>query len=773
MASRRAVEAGKAFVEFFLKDGKLVKGLARSERMVRAWAKRVGNISRRALQVGLSGLAVFSFPLRTFMQFDDQMRELEAKSTGSAEALKKLREQAKELGRTTSATASQVAGLMTELGKAGFDRTQISEMTADIQSLGRATGTELPRAAEIAGNTLNTFKLGVDQAGRVADVLTAATNNSAQGMEDFAEAMKMIAPIAEEGDASVEDVAASLGILANNGIKGSMAGNALARAYKNLASDKTAQTMKQLGIAVEDANGDLRPMAKIIAEIGEATSRMGSREKLAIFETIFGRGQAAALKLAGSTAKFADLLKLIENSQGAAAKAAALMDSGIGGFVRRLISAFEGVNIAIGEALDKVTGRFMDGLTKALGVVVKFIEKNPKLVVGLLTTFAAITALGIAGLALSLLLKGLAVVMGVVRIATIAMSKGVMIAAFSVKLLGGALAFLMSPIGIVIGLIAALAAWFVYTSGAIQAVASFMREEFGETWKMIVALLSSGDLEGAGELAMAMLKTAWAIGIAKLDQQWSEFTGGLASYMLDGLAGVEVLWNDFTTGLVNAFDRAIAAVIGAWQDMTNWLSDKISIVVATVMGQDVDEVRKQLNSDQAATKRDFGGEANSRARDREALRRSREDQIGEKLLEQQKALTAATNAKIAEAEREALRARAAFDQTQARVTRKIEDEKAEDAGDKKKDEDKTEQDRAADEIAAATAAVVRMEAKNNVTLLRSSKGQETLAAAMGFAIDKEPVKTAVESLEETMSEKLDETNELLETGVVLQEANTP
>jgi len=70
------------------------------------------------------------------------------------------------------------------------------------------------------------------------------------------QAMKYVAPLAMEAGESLEDTAAAIGVIANNGIKGSQAGTVLARAYKNLATDKAQDKLKKLGIeAVDQAEG--------------------------------------------------------------------------------------------------------------------------------------------------------------------------------------------------------------------------------------------------------------------------------------------------------------------------------------------------------------------------------------------------------------------------------------------------------------------------------------------------------------------------------------
>ena len=159
-----------------------------------------------------------------------------------------LNAKAKLLGRTTSYTAAQVAGAMLELGRAGFDALQIDASIEAVLALARATGTELPTAANIAAGALRAFNLEADQMGRVADVMTATANNSAQTLEDLGEAMKYAAPVADAYGLSLEETTKILGALANFSIRASMAGNVLKNIMLQLANSDVRAKLKALGV---------------------------------------------------------------------------------------------------------------------------------------------------------------------------------------------------------------------------------------------------------------------------------------------------------------------------------------------------------------------------------------------------------------------------------------------------------------------------------------------------------------------------------------------
>lgn len=763
MASKAAVEAGKAFVEFFLEDGKLRRGLKASERRVQMWARRVGNTSKRILRAATIGLAAFAFPVRTFAQFDDKMRLVKGLTKANTDEFRKLTEQAKELGRTTSFTASDVAGAQIEQARAGFNVGEIQASTADLLNFARATDTDLARATEIGAGAMRAFGLSANEMGRVVNVATATVNNSSQGLEDYGEAMKVAAPIAKQYGMTIEETSKIVGTLADFQLKGSLAGTQIKMALLQMADPSVRRKIEKFTPLIDKSTGRLKTLDAVARELGQAASGESAEQRLkrlALFTQIFGKRAAAAAGVL--TGPMKDAFAEAFGDPEFAKKLAEEMDSGIGGSIRKMQSAFEGMQIAIGEAVDK-TGQDVFGfITEWLGSVTAFANKNPELITGAIKVIAAIAAMAVAGIALSVALKGVALVIKALSL-TVSVAVGVF------KVAAGAVMFLASPVGLLVALVAGLAAWFIYASGAIAKVSAFMESEFGETWKTIVALLKAGELQAAGELALALLKTAWAIGVAELDKKWSEWTNGLAMLLTEGVAGAEIAWNHFTTALVNAFDVAIGYIRNAWQETTNWLADKIAIVIAKSSGQNVEDVRQTLRETQARDRRDFAGEAKQRAAARNMKTRERTAQIGQELQDKKEALEQQLQAKIDAANTEANKARALFDQAQARAqeaVRKNQDAEGNAEG--------VNPGQAPGEInlgkmvSNATLGAVAFEQKNEAQVLRSKAAQETLAAAMGFSMSQEPVVAAVESMAEQVQEELEDVNQNLQDAQIIR-----
>lgn len=339
------IRAGRAYVELGTRD-LLTSQLAAAQTKITAFAD--------AAKAALAGAFVAGVPtaaaVKTFADFDDQMRLVAAVAAKGSTSFEQLTATAKELGRTTSWTASQVAEGMVSLGRAGFNTDEIDTSISSVMDLARATGSEIGAATDIAGNALRAFGLPATEFERVCDVLTATANGSAQTLDDLGEAFKYVAPIAAATGHSIEDTAKIVGSLANFGVKGSQAGTVIKAIQTRMASDESAQAKyAELGIDTTDAEGNLRKVNDVLLDLGRALADMPNAEKLATIKTLFGQYGLTGVSLTASN--FEQLNEAIDNANGTAAATAQSMDEGLGGAIRITQSAIEGAAIALGNSL--------------------------------------------------------------------------------------------------------------------------------------------------------------------------------------------------------------------------------------------------------------------------------------------------------------------------------------------------------------------------------------------------------------------------------------
>ena len=689
MPNTSGIRAGRAFVELGVSD-RLTAGLRKAQRRLRAFGDRVRAVGARLTAISAGIGAGFVISTRIFAGFDDRMRVVRAVTGATEQQFESLREEAKRLGRTTSFTAGQVADAMTELGRAGFDPQAILDSTEAVLALARATNTELPRATEIAGAALRGFNIPATEMGRVSDVLAATANKSAQTLEDLFEAFKPVAPLAVETGESIEDVAAAIGILANNGIKGSLAGNALARAYKNLSNEARQAELRRIGVEAVDASGNLRPLADILNDLAKATQGLGSAERLAIFETLFGRGQAAALKMASSAQAFDVLRDEIRRSAGIAVQTADQMDAGIGGAFRRLLSAAEGIAIAIGEAIEQPVRRAADALSKIAGWITMVVNRNRELI----ATIAKVTAI-VFGVGLALVVAGAAIVgLGAVfgSLATIVAGVGA-----AIGVIGSVLGALLSPIGLVVAAVVGLGSALLVSTGVAGDALDWLGEQFtrlrDRATKVVQGIadaLAAGDVALAAEILWLSLKLVWQKGVAALNSVWLSarnffittaqkmWFGALAAAQIVWHA-LEVAWIETTSFMSKTWTRFTTGFKKIWESATSFVAKRM-LEIQGLFDSSLDvDAAKQLVDDQLESRlAELDAEGQRQLDERERRRQRQRDQsaelnegtlaeIGRQFEEAQRNLQSATDENLQETQRELDQARAKLDEALERA----------------------------------------------------------------------------------------------------------
>jgi len=119
-------------------------------KLVQQQMKKIGQSMRRlgrSMAIGLTApiLAFGGFTIKAAANFEQAMNRVRGITRANADEFARLNDLAKELGRTTQFSASEAAGAMEELARAGFDV--------------EATLTALPAVLELAASS------GIDSAG--------------------------------------------------------------------------------------------------------------------------------------------------------------------------------------------------------------------------------------------------------------------------------------------------------------------------------------------------------------------------------------------------------------------------------------------------------------------------------------------------------------------------------------------------------------------------------------------------------------------------------
>ena len=307
--------------------------------------------------VGSGLIAMAGYAVTTGMEFESAMSRVQAISGATAEEFGKLEEQAISLGASTAYSATEAAQGMENLASAGFTVEEIYSAMPGMLNLAASSGEDLATSADIAASTLRGFGLEASEAAHVADVLAKNAADTNAAVYDTGEAMKYVAPVAHAMGLSLEEVTASIGLMANAGIQGSQAGTTLRGALTRLTNptDKMCEAMDELGLSFFDSEGKMLSLTEMIAQLKEKTEGLTDEQKNAALATIFGQEALSgmlALIDAGPD-QIAELTKSLENCDGAAEAMADTMLNNLKGSVESLMGAIETLGILVYQELQE------------------------------------------------------------------------------------------------------------------------------------------------------------------------------------------------------------------------------------------------------------------------------------------------------------------------------------------------------------------------------------------------------------------------------------
>lgn len=418
-----------------------------------------------------------------------------ARLNATGPQMKALRNNARELGASTSFSANQVAGAQGFMAMGGFRPQQIIQAMPGVLDMAKAGDLGLERTADIATNIMGGFKLPAEQMGWVADTLTKTFTTSNTNLEMLGQTMKYVGPVAAGMGVDLAQAAAMAGLLGKVGLQGSDSGTALRGMLLRLSAPvggaKTA--LEGLGISVADSSGNLRSVVDLLEELSYATAGMGDTEKMDILKALFGEEPAAAALTLLEEANSGGLRAYVANirqAQGEAARVAAIMGDNLLGDIDRLKSAWDEVKIQVFGENNAVLRELVTKLTGVVGAVGTWATHNASLVRWLtkatMAGLAAVTVLGalsaaVFGLMLPLLATRFALqVLGVKTLPVLA--SALRLPLVGLRAVGVAIAtlgrlVLLNPLGLALGALA-IAAVLVYRHWAV--VKAFFSGFFAE-----------------------------------------------------------------------------------------------------------------------------------------------------------------------------------------------------------------------------------------------------------------------------------------------------
>ena len=276
-----------------------------------------------AQMAGMAGIGFGIFDaVKGYADFEEEMSAVKAISGATGDEFNKLKEKAIQMGADTKYSALESAQAFKYMGMAGWKTGDMINGIAGIMDLAAASGEDLAMTADIVTDSLSAFGLQAKDSAMFADVLAAAATNSNTNVALMGQTFKYAAPVAGALGFTVQDTATAIGLMANQGIKGSEAGTALRSTMTRMVkpTSDSAEAMQILGLNILDANGKMKPFRDIIKDVRSGMSKLTPESKASVAAMLAGQeAMSGLLALVNSSdADFDKLAGAIDNSSGAA-----------------------------------------------------------------------------------------------------------------------------------------------------------------------------------------------------------------------------------------------------------------------------------------------------------------------------------------------------------------------------------------------------------------------------------------------------------------------
>lgn len=329
-----------------------VRQLARETEQLGGGLTRLASSISAVLTIS-AVIAEFKKAIAVTTEFNATISNLSALTGAVGKDLAVFREAAIEIGGSTSLSATQAAEAMKLIGSASPDLLKSADslklVTQQAVALAEAAGSTLPESAAALTGALNQFQLGADQAGRVINVLAAGAKEGASEINDTVAAMKEAGVVAAQSGVNFEQFNGAVQALAQGQIKAGEAGTGL----RNI-----------LTILNTQAKSELRPSV-----VGLSTA-LANLQKAGLDDTqmvkLFGRENITAAKVLLQFRGTMDSVTTAITGTSEAYKQAAINQDNFKGDVAQLSSAFETLQIAVGDLSDSTLRDLTKQLTEVL-----------------------------------------------------------------------------------------------------------------------------------------------------------------------------------------------------------------------------------------------------------------------------------------------------------------------------------------------------------------------------------------------------------------------
>ncbi|OBK50097.1 phage tail tape measure protein [Mycobacterium gordonae] len=342
-----------------------------------------GSLVSAARTAAQTAVAAMKDVFETGLNFERTFNQLKGVTRANPRDMTQFRNLAQALGNDTTlpgVSPKDALEAMLSLSKGGLEKDEVLRSVRGTLLLSTAAGVPAAQAAESQASVLQAFNLDASKANRVADLLTAVTQAAPGDIPDFALALQQAGTVAHGFKISLEDTLGTLGVFAKAGIRGSDAGTSMKTLLTHLAnpSNPAQGAMDELGLKVNDAQGNFVGMRSLIAQISAAAGRMRPDDFQRNVAELFGTDAIRGAMIAGDTGPkmFDQIMAEFTRGNQAQEMGAAMME-GWPGIVEKVRNGIDSIKMSLFDLFKTpAVQRFGDQIVAEIGKIGNWVNTH-------------------------------------------------------------------------------------------------------------------------------------------------------------------------------------------------------------------------------------------------------------------------------------------------------------------------------------------------------------------------------------------------------------
>lgn len=358
----------------------------------------VNRVSDKVIEFGKESV-------NAFVSYEDQMLNAEAAlktqytaASELAKVMQSLDKAALKWASDSRFTTADVAQGISEATHAGWDLQKIMNGIPAAMNISLAGSMTLAEGLEYLIDISNAAGIEFENLSDFTDVWAYAANKSSTQISEMGQAMQKMGATMRFFKGDYAQMATMLGVLADNGAKGTEAGTLLRNSMIRLVAPTKAAAsamdelmltdadieeiygddsglqnaidlLKAAGFSAYDAEGNLKSFLDTFRDLNAATKGMTEEERNSVLSSIFPtRTITGALALLNAADNGWNGLyeNIRSNGNGYADYVAETMESGLGGTLRHLSSVYNAVQTRTGSAVSDDVATVAGGISGML-----------------------------------------------------------------------------------------------------------------------------------------------------------------------------------------------------------------------------------------------------------------------------------------------------------------------------------------------------------------------------------------------------------------------